>query len=627
MRRFCFAVAIIMVAAILGLLPFVSVPGAHATEAAPDRSLITAIAAEARSRTDVEKDRMVRAWLSEIEGFYRVADAKPMWVDDNGPTINGLAIADEISKAYTYGLDNNQFQLPDLTGTTTASLARAEVALSLATAKYIWHARGGRVDPSKLSLWLDQSPRNFYAAEVLNAFTSTADAAAVLRSYHPRAQQFEYLRQAYLRERGLVAPAVLTAIVPGPRIALGERHPDVVSIRQRLGYVSKDPAYDDVFDRRLLGAVREVMYNAGYERKNAIDDDVRSEVSKISRGSQGGNKALIDKILVNLERWRLMPATMGNLHVWNNLPEFVTRVVKDGAIIHQEKIVVGTSSTQTPVFSDIMSHVIFQPEWGVPESIKIRQLLPRLKGGDYGVLERRNMHIKNPDGTRMRSTRLNWSKTDIKDVWIVQGAGSDNPLGRLKFIFPNKHDVYMHDTPSKDLFETAVRTHSHGCIRVKNPQQFAEVILGETQDWSKADVKAQLAKPATYKVILRSPVPVHNTYFTVTAGADGKLVSSSDVYGHDRRMLDALNGKSIATIAAADPALIQKRQNKEMQENVASIAPLRPKPRPASALGRVTVATKVPSIFGYYPKTYAKPAPSYLRKAPPAPKPFFSFFQ
>lgn len=621
MRRLWVTLAAAFIALVSGSTISSNPFTAQAAEAAASGSLIAAIVADAQARGDLEKDRTTRAWLSEIEGFYRVAGTKPLWVTPDGFSDNGVALADEISKAYMYGMDNSQFVLPDMIAAdgSTETLAKAEITLSLAAAKYVWHARGGRVDPSKLSLWLDQTPRGIYASQVLNAFTQTADAAATLRGYHPQHPQFENLRLAYLKERGLIAPAVLAPIAPGPRIALGERHPDVAAIRERLGYSAASPEFASVFDRRLLGAVREVMYEAGYERKNAIDDDVRREVSKMSRSKTGSNKALLDKMLVNLERWRWMPENMGKFYVWNNLPEFYTRVVKDGTVIHQEKIVIGTPSTQTPIFSDSMSLVIFQPEWGVPESIKIRQLLPRLKAGDYSVLERRNMQMRGADGKAIRSGRINWSKVNIRDVAIVQGAGPENPLGRLKFIFPNAHDVYMHDTPSKDLFETTVRTHSHGCIRVKNPQQFAEVILGETKGWTPADVKAQLAKPATFQVDLTNQVPVHNTYFTVTADETGRVTSLNDVYGHDRRVLDALNGKSIAVIAAADPALAQQRENKMLQENAALIVP-RARPRPAPV--RVSVA-KAPNIFGFYPKP---PPPSYLRKGPPASKPNFFLF-
>jgi len=625
MRRLAMFAAAAWAACAAGLFAPAAATAVELPKAAVVDTLMPAVIAEAGSRRDIETDSQMRHWISEIEGYYRVVGTKPLWVGAGGLTGNGRALASEIANAYAYGLDNTQFQLPDLSDLagSASKLADAEVSLTIAAVKYIWHARGGRVDPSTLSLWLDQKPRTFYASELLGRFADVFDAAAVLRSYHPKHPEFEALRQAYLKERGLVAPEILPAIAPGPKVLMGQRHPDVIAMRQRLGYLAQDPAYEDMLDRRLMGAIREVMFDAGYARKNAIDDDVRREVSKIDRSRPGTNKALIDKMLVNLERWRWMPESMGSMYVWNNLPEFYTRVVKDGAVIHQEKIVIGTAKTQTPVFSDSMSHVIFQPEWGVPESIKIRQLLPRLKAGDYGVLDRRNMKVVGLDGKKASANKIKWSKVDIRNVGIVQGAGPDNPLGRLKFIFPNGHDVYMHDTPSKSLFETSVRTHSHGCIRVKNPDQFAEVILGE-QGWTKSDVKAQLARSPTFKVDLKKHVAVHNTYFTVTAAASGKVNSFTDMYGHDRRVLDALRGKSIAAIAAADPALALKRENKALEQAVASVAP-RARPRvnrPAGAYGLTTA--KAPGWFAFKTKP-APPPPSYLRKSAPQPKPFAFF--
>ena len=147
---------------------------------------------------------------------------------------------------------------------------------------------------------------------------------------------------------------------------------------------------------------------------------------------------------------------------------------------------------------------------------------------------------------------------------IVQGPGPGNPLGRLKFVFPNAHDVYMHDTPDKDLFSASVRTFSHGCIRVHNPERLAEVILGETRGWTPADVKRQLAIKDTLQVDLLQQVQVHNTYFTIVADEAGGLRSLNDVYGHDKRIGDALAGKPIDQIAANDPALAQLRENQEL---------------------------------------------------------------
>ncbi|MEO1545098.1 MAG: L,D-transpeptidase family protein, partial [Pseudomonadota bacterium] len=168
----------------------------------------------------------------------------------------------------------------------------------------------------------------------------------------------------------------------------------------------------------------------------------------------------------------------GAFHIWNNIPSYRTEVRRDGEVIHTERIIVGKTSTQTPVFNDRMTHIVFKPEWGVPSSIKIKSLLPRLAGGDYDVLRRRGMRIA-LNGRSGDPRRINWSKRDIRTIPIVQGAGSSNPLGRMKFMFPNKHAVYMHDTPKRHLFKTRTRTHSAGCIRVRDPQRLAEILTSE----------------------------------------------------------------------------------------------------------------------------------------------------
>jgi murein L,D-transpeptidase YcbB/YkuD len=256
-----------------------------------------------------------------------------------------------------------------------------------------------------------------------------------------------------------------------------------------------------------------------------------------------------------------------------------------------------------------MNHIIFQPEWGVPESIKLRQILPHMRGGDYGVLARRGMQIR--DGKRViNPARIKWATVDIRNVPIIQGPGPGNPLGRLKFMFPNHHDVYMHDTNDKYLFNDTERTFSHGCIRVRDPERFAEVILGEVEGWSADDVARQLKVKSTARIELKTHLPVYNTYLTSWVNSDGSVVQFKDIYGHDKRYSDALAGKSIKLIASRDPALALKKQNDELRKG-GEIASLRPKPRPAFAdYGAPSPWFK--SSFGKPQKYYSAAPPRLL---------------
>ncbi|MBA4130370.1 MAG: hypothetical protein C0519_02985 [Hyphomicrobium sp.] len=564
---------------------------------AEQRTALVAVVAEVDRRMEAERDPIERAFLSQIAGHYREFDAAPLWTNSGGLTTAGQNLFDELAKADQYGLDPAQFQLPALpiAAASLAARATAEVDLSVSAVRYAWHARGGRVDATQLSRWLDASPKTLYAGDVFRAIAANGgDPVAGLRSFHPKHPQFERLRQAYLEARGDVAPKPLPLLSPGTRIDPGQRHPDVPLIRQRLGLEVSEDA--DLLDRTLMRKIRAAVDNAGYESKRYVDDGIREILNRATPPSRVANRAELDKFLVNLERWRTMPDDMGKMYVWNNLPEFQTRVIKAGEVIHQERIIIGKPNTQTPVFSDEMNHVIFQPEWGVPESIKLRQILPHMRGGDYGVLARRGMQIR--DGKRViNPARIKWSKVDIRNVPIIQGAGPGNPLGRLKFMFPNHHDVYMHDTNDKHLFNSTERTFSHGCIRVRNPDRFAEVILGELEGWTTDDVARQLKVKTSTRIDLKTHLPVHNTYLTTWVNPDGAVVQFKDIYGHDKRYSEALAGKSIKLIASRDPALVLKRQNEELRKGVAAIYKAKPKPKP-------------------------KPAPAFAAFGGPPPKPW-----
>jgi L,D-transpeptidase YcbB len=603
---------------------------------APARhSAIGSIVEAIDQRLAIEKDAGRRNWLSEMQGFYRVNGAKPLWISATGLTAAGEEAVSEMMMADTYGLDHKQFDLPEsaVLADPTA-LADAEVRISLAAIKYAWHARGGRVDPSDLSLWLDQSPRVVYASDVLDKLANSTDASRVLRGYHPQFPEFENLRRAYLTERGDIAPASVEQMPEtGPKMVIGDRHPDMAIVRRRLAVPAANPANEDLFDTPLFKAVQTYMSDNGYGRKRQFDDQVRGALNKSGTFYRpGANRAKLDKMLVNLERWRWMPERLGATRIWNNLPEYKTRVFKDDALIHEERLIIGEPSTQTPVFSDVVSHVIFQPEWGVPESIKISQLLPNLKGGDLEVLDRRNMRLIDDRGNKLNPLKIRWDRADIRKVSIVQGSGPGNPLGRLKFIFPNSHHVYMHDTPDKGLFNDTARAFSHGCMRLRNPDRYAEVLLGLDQGWTGADVKRQLGIKKTTQIDLKSAIPIHITYFTMLADKDGNVTSFNDVYSHDRRILDALKGtRSIKQIAAGDPALALKRQNKILEESAAYIQFSKPG-RSVTSRGTIVYSDgSLPRGYTYSPPRPVKfansrsfSAPSYLGFSPSGPKVVFA---
>jgi murein L,D-transpeptidase YcbB/YkuD len=525
-----------------------------------------------------------QAWLAELANHYAAPGARTRWVDRRGLTLAGRMAVEELRRADDYALDPSRFPVPRLAPgeSDPRQLAGAEVTISLAVVRYAWHAKGGRLDPTQLSLWLDYKPKPIDAVETIESVLAGGDAAAGMRALHPRHFQFEALRTAYLSERGPGGAGEPRVSIPmGVRIKPGQRHPDVALARLRLDKPASDG--DDAYlDSDFQAAIYEFMNNVAgipYGRKRGIDDDVRVA---LNGGSRGGNRPMMSLIRANMERWRWLPHEFGGLYIWNNLPEFETRVVRDGEIIHRERIIIGQPSTQTPVFSDSMTRVIFNPDWSVPESIKLATIWPNLRGGDYSVLKRRGMRIVH-EGREIDPATLNYASLDAKSVPVIMGPGPANPLGRFKFVFPNKHDVYMHDTTSKGLFESSERTFSHGCIRVRDPQRFAEVVLAEVKGWNESDIRWQTRAKHTVRVELDKAIPIHNTYFTLVADAAGTLKKLDDIYGHDKRVTDALNGVDVKTIAANDPAMAQKRRNEELANSTVSAEPDKPRKRSRSA--------------------------------------------
>ena len=261
-----------------------------------------------------------------------------------------------------------------------------------------------------------------------------------------------------------------------------------------------------------------------------------------ARSAGAGQAAEAAQLRANMEMWRWIPEDMGKLHIWVNLPEYKIRVMKDGAVLHEERVISGLKDKQTPVFSDEMETVVFKPYWGIPESIKIKDIYPSLARGG-AMAKRYNIKVAY-NGKIIDPATIDWSTADIRKFEVYQPSGEGNMMGVLKFLFPNKHQTYMHDTPDKKLFDAAERTFSHGCMRVKHPVKLAEVVLAEDQGWDPGKVQdLTLTGPENNQVQLTSKIPVHITYFTAWVGEDGTLSRFKDMYGHEQRVRLALDGK------------------------------------------------------------------------------------
>lgn len=574
--------------------------------------------------------------IDQLGALYGSEMAGPFWVGERDFLPKARTIVSEIMKSDEWGIGSGRFQLPNLVPGGLADMAAGEVRMTLAVLDYANEAYGLRFNPNDISLWLDHKPEPPEPDKLLASVAYASDPAAALRSLHPSHPQFEALRQAWLEATGRRGPrpiAMPAPIAEGDVIKQGQSHPQVALVRERLGF--EPGSNPTLFDSDLGDEVRAYLRRNGKRARREINDDLRALLN-----APPARPKLPDvrKLEANMLRWRWLPRELGDIHIWNNLPEFQTRVVSGKQVVHQERIVVGQPDQQTPVFSDQMDHIVFKPQWGVPNSMKITDLLPRLRGGDTGLLDRRGMKIVK-DGRAIPASQIRWATVDIRYLNIVQGPGDGNPLGELKFMFPNQHSVYMHDTTSRHLFSSSERTFSHGCIRVRNPRKLAEVLFSEVQKWDPSLVAQMLGRKTqeNNRVDLAKPVPVHNVYFTLVADGTGRFAEYRDMYGHDRRMMDALSGKSLSAIAANDPARHHKERVDEIERSSRDSSSTYLKPRSRYAQNgdgedERPLKPRGGSGFGGSMSLggplYIQPKPRYAapRAYKPAWPPVFSFF-
>jgi murein L,D-transpeptidase YcbB/YkuD len=254
----------------------------------------------------------------------------------------------------------------------------------------------------------------------------------------------------------------------------------------------------------------------------------------------GGGNVSKDDIVANMERWRWAPTEFGDFHVEVNIPEFTVWIMRDGEAVHTTRVVVGTPKNQTPVFSDEIQNIVVNPYWNVPPSIAAGEIKPHLIANPY-YLDSQNMEML-AGGKVINAAAIDWTTTNINNYSIRQRPGPGNALGKIKFLFPNEHNVYLHDTPSKSLFSRAFRAYSHGCVRVQNPLEFAGALVATNPELSQASLEG-LFGPKEKWVTLENKIPVHLMYFTLRVDEDGTIRSYGDVYGHNKKLIGLLNAE------------------------------------------------------------------------------------
>ena len=479
------------------------------------------------------KDEAKKADLTAVYNLYRRNNWSPIWTDGVVLTDRAKTVMARLARAAEDGLDTDDYPLPDpatlgIEVGSSDAVADAEITLSLSILAYARHAQIGHFTPEKVSGHITLEPEAPKPEDVLTAVLASEQPDAMIASYNPPHEAFKRLRTKLAEIRLADADKKKVEPIPaGPVLKVGVRSDRVIMLRKRIG--APVPEVDaDLFDADLKEDVRAYQRGAGL----GADGIAGSRTLAAINGKLDVDKSSI--ILANMEQWRWMPRELGDFHIKVNIPEFLVRVVRKGTVTHQTRVVVGKIANKTPVFSDKMEHLIVNPYWNVPLSISTKEMLPGIMADPNGYFSRRNYEVL-MGGRRVSPGSIDWYTVNMKAVHIRQRPGAGNALGRIKFMFPNKHSVYLHDTPSKSLFKRDFRAFSHGCVRVHNPMDFADAILVGEQGWDASRLKT-LFGSEEQKVELNRHIPVHLTYFTAWVDDGGILQTRKDLYGHHKRI-------------------------------------------------------------------------------------------
>ncbi|MCK8462334.1 L,D-transpeptidase family protein [Aliiroseovarius sp. S1339] len=527
-RRSSFFTAVF--AAILGIFLFTTT--AVPTQAQTKVSAFAQAVAEAAARD------------AEIAEFYRANGYQPIWTGTNpDDTARRSALLKALATASDHGLpayDTASLMTQLKSVESLRDLGRLEVAMSKLFLAYAHGVNSGVLTPSKVDSGIVRKVPRKSGAELLAGFVKSSP-NGFLKSLPPKSPEYARLMKEKLRLEKRLANGGWGEPVPAKSLKPGEAGVAVVSLRNRLihmGYLNRSASQS--YDASIQKAVQQFQEDHGMDADGVAGPGTMAAINTPLRKR-------LASILVAMERERWTNIDRGTRHVWVNLTDFTAQIVDGGRVTFATRSVIGKNvhDRRSPEFSDVMEFLVVNPTWNVPRSIATKEYLPMLKRNPNAV-----SHLKLIDsrGRVVNRSAVNFNAFSAKSFpfAIKQPPSSRNALGLVKFMFPNKHNIYLHDTPSKSLFGREVRAFSHGCIRLSDPFDFAYALLAKQSADPKGTFHKVLNTGRETRIDLNEPVPVHLVYRTAVAPAKGRMNYRRDVYGRDAKIWDALQNAGVA---------------------------------------------------------------------------------
>jgi len=533
--------------------------------------------------------------------LYEERNYVPLWIENGGPSSQAYEMIEIIRNSDNEALDPDYYNISEIESILkrieqdrnsgdsydALDLAELELLLSNSFLTYTHDLHYGRVRAEQINLELLSGERPVNLSKLLVTAVETDQVQETLEGLLPKYPMYAMLRISLKEYREIAAKGGWQPVAYGNKFKKGARGQRVLALSKRLkvtGELDSSIPGSEVFDDSLDQAVRK------YQQRNGLYVDGVVGISTIEALNVPVEER-ISQIELTMERWRLLPQYLGNRYILVNIANYHLYGIENNNDTINMRIVVGKPQWNTPMFSEEMTHLIINPYWNIPPSIFKDDIAPKIME-DSEYMSKQNMDamgLKAPEKIVVEEAEVvkvvvnveatevtdgdNTGETELSEVEIQnkkaqeeyiskvlsgkyrlrQNPGPGNPLGRIKFLFPNKHSVYLHDTPNRGFFKKAQRNFSHGCIRVEKPLELAEFVLSSNPSWTQNTIQSSINKMKTKTVHLDESITVYILYFTTWVDNEGTVNFHKDIYGLDKTLYNALR----TTRPQVDMAIMQ----------------------------------------------------------------------
>jgi len=482
----------------------------------------------------------------DIAAFYQAFNYKSVWTGRSGrERFRRKALLKALANAPSHGLPVSRYDTEGLQAKMKAARGpgergAVEVEFSRVFLQYARDLQTGVLIPSRVNSEIVRKvPYRDRTSYLVNLVKSSP--SEFFEALAPKTIEYEALLKEKLRLERLLGKGGWGLTVPAKSLKPGQSGASVVALRNRLrlmGFMKRSST--QTYDENIKSAVQKFQAVHGLSTDGIAGQATMPELNK-------SLNTRLQSVIVAMERERWFNRKRGERHILVNIPDFTAKIVDNQKVTFETRSVVGSIETDrsTVEFSDLMEYMVINPSWYVPSSIATLEFLPKLQTDNSSLPQ---IEITNKEGLVVDSANVNFSLFDVENFPFTmrQPPSNENALGLVKFIFPNPYNIYLHDTPAKNLFSREVRAFSHGCVRLADPFDFAYALLAKDILNPKEFFQEQLATGEEQHVYLESPVPVHIIYRTAFINAKGHIQYRRDVYGRDAQVWEALAKAGVA---------------------------------------------------------------------------------